>query len=52
MKLTPPGLNVPIELVLYRLGAFPTFSPSGTTHVPDNTIMKVGLVRGSDHWSR
>jgi hypothetical protein len=39
-----------MEVVAYtpdQLRQFPTFSPSGTTTVPDDTIIKVGLAKPS-----
>jgi hypothetical protein len=43
-------LGQDMEIVAFtpkQLQQFPTFSPSGTTHVPDNTITKVGLAKPS-----
>jgi hypothetical protein len=39
-----------MEIVAFtpkQLQEFPTFSPSDTTHLPDNTIIKVGLAKPS-----
>jgi PRC-barrel domain len=43
-------LGQDMEIVAYtpeQLRQFPTFSPSGTTDVADNTIIKVGLAKPS-----
>ena len=43
-------LGQDMEIVAFtpkQLQQFPTFSPSGTTHVPDNKIIKVGLAKPS-----
>jgi hypothetical protein len=43
-------LGQDMEIVAFtpkQLQQFPTFSPSGTTHLPDNTIIKVGLAKPS-----
>ena len=43
-------LGQDVEIVAYtpeQLRLFPTFSPSGTTDVADNTIIKVGLAKPS-----
>jgi hypothetical protein len=43
-------LGYDMEVVAYtpeQLHAFPTFSPSGTSRVPDETMIKVGLAKPS-----
>jgi hypothetical protein len=43
-------LGKDVEIVAFRpkqLREFPTFSPSGTTDVPDDAIIKVGLAKPS-----
>ena len=43
-------LGQDMEIVAFtpkQLRQFPTFSPSGTTDVPDDTIIKVGLAKPS-----
>ena len=43
-------LGQDMEIVAFtpkQLQQFPTFSPSGTAEVPDNTIIKVGLAKPS-----
>ena len=43
-------LGQDVEIVAFRpkqLREFPTFSPSGTTDVPDDAIIKVGLAKPS-----
>lgn len=43
-------LGQDMEIVAFtpkQLQQFPTFSPSGTTDVPDDTFIKVGLAKPS-----
>jgi hypothetical protein len=43
-------LGQDMEIVAFtpkQLQQLPTFSSSGTTHLPDNTIIKVGLAKPS-----
>jgi len=43
--VTGPALSIPPAVK--QLQQFPTFSPSGTTDVPDDTVIKVGLAKPS-----